>query len=249
VRGFHSQKQRKKSLSALFFANFLAGLIPEGEKTNHWRCRSSKLEEKSGFDRKSEVWYNPLGKANSFLRIDQKHFVGGNMLDINLIRTNPEKVKNALLKKVDSVDLDTIIELDAKKKHISSESESLKALRNMVSNEIQKLKSSKQSVTEKIDEMKAVGEKIKKLDDELNTIESELNGILSTLPNIPPEDVPAGGKENNIVLRNVGEKPSIDSNFMNHVDLAKKLNLIDYERGAKLGGSGFSSLSVAPLSV
>ncbi len=87
--------------------------------------------------------------------------------------------------------------------------------------------------------MKAVSDTIKHLDEELKSVETKMNDFISVLPNLPDADVVAGGKENNEVISVYGEKPEFAFKFKDHVDLATSLNLIDYERGVKLGGNGF----------
>lgn len=155
------------------------------------------------------------------------------MLDINKIRNNKEEVKKALLKRVklENLDLDTIIVLDDKRKQLLTEVEKLKAERNQ--------KSKTKPSPEVIAQMKEVGEKIKNLDSEVMRVEEELKEKLSELPNMPAEDVLPGGKENNKVIRSFGKKPVFDFTPKDHVELATTLNLIDYERGAKIAGSGF----------
>jgi len=155
------------------------------------------------------------------------------MLDINNIRDHKEDVKKALLKRLKSEDinLEAPILLDDKRKQLLTEVEVLKAERN---------KNSKTKPTpEIIEEMKKVGEQIKELDTQITATEKELKEVLSALPNLPADDVIAGGKEQNAVLRQFGKKPSFAFEAKDHVDLATSLELIDYERGAKLSGSGF----------
>jgi seryl-tRNA synthetase len=155
------------------------------------------------------------------------------MLDINKIREDKEEIKKSLLKRLDEqdFDLDAIVALDDKRKKLLTEVEVLKAERN------------KQSKTkpspEIIEKLKAVGEQIKRLDDEVRSVENELKEKLSSLPNITAPDVVAGGKENNKVLRQFGKKPKFDFQPKDHVQLATDLDIIDYERGAKMSGAGF----------
>lgn len=155
------------------------------------------------------------------------------MLDINKIRNNKEEVKKALLKRLKEVDfdLDEVITLDDNRKKLLTDVEQLKSERN---------KNSKTKPTpEMIEQMKALGEKIKELDDQIKKTEEELREKLSALPNTPADDVVSGGKENNKVLRTFGKKPNIAFTPKDHVELATDLNLIDYERGVKMSGSGF----------
>lgn len=155
------------------------------------------------------------------------------MLDINQIRSNKEEVKRALLKRLKEgdFDLDSIIALDEKRRKLLMEVEALKAERN---------KNSKEKPTEDVIlKMKTVGDKIKELDKEIGGVESELNGRLSELPNTPAGDVAPGGKENNKVIKTFGKKPAFKFQAKDHVQLAKDLDIIDYERGVKIAGRGF----------
>ena len=77
------------------------------------------------------------------------------------------------------------------------------------------------------------------MDDELRDIERKIHDFLAALPNIPADDVVAGGKENNQVVRTFGEKPKFNFEPKNHVDLVTSLGLVDYDRGVKIGGTGF----------
>ena len=113
------------------------------------------------------------------------------MLDINKIREQKEEVKKALLKRMESVDLDIIISLDDKRKKLIQETDELKSERNKYS----KTKPSE----EIIKKMRELGEKIKKFDEDLENVEKEFKEKLSELPNIPADDVLPGGKENNKV--------------------------------------------------
>ena len=162
------------------------------------------------------------------------------MLDINLIRNNPEKVKAALLKKLDEVDFTELLESDQKRRNILVEVEALKNQRNTISKQVGVLKAKKLDVDPGLfEEVKNITEKIEGYEKELETIEGEINTYLQILPNIPDDDVLPGGKENNIILRTFGEKPDFDFEPKSHIDLCKMHSLIDYDRGVKLSGNGF----------
>ncbi|MBU3895908.1 serine--tRNA ligase [Patescibacteria group bacterium] len=151
------------------------------------------------------------------------------MLDINKIRDNKEEVGRSLSKRTTDFDLDEILSIDDKRKELLSKVELLKAKRN---------KESRQKPTpEAILELKKLGDTIKTLDDQVRQTELSLKEKLSVLPNIVADDVPEGNKENNKVIKVFGKKPEFLGK--NHVQLAQDLNLIDYERGAKMSGSGF----------
>lgn len=153
------------------------------------------------------------------------------MLDINLIREKTKEVEKALLKRIDSVNLESIIKLDDERKILITKVDEMKAERN---------KSSKgKPDPEEIKKMKTLSEEIKKLDEELKNLEEKLKEKMGELPNIPADGVPAGGKENNKVIKTFAEKPKFNFTPKDHVELATSLNLIDYKRAAKMSGSGF----------
>ena len=161
------------------------------------------------------------------------------MLDINRIRNNPEEVKNALLKRMDAVDFTELLQWDKQRRELIVLNDEKKAKRNKVSNDVPRLKKEGKDVSQLFQEMKTLSDDIKQNDEKLREIEDKIHDYLSALPNIPAEDVIAGGKESNEVLRVWGEKPVFDFETKNHVDLATDLNLIDYERGVKIGGNSF----------
>ena len=161
------------------------------------------------------------------------------MLDLNLIRENPEKIKNALLKRMDNVDFTELLQWDKDRRELIANVDGLKNKQNTVSKEIPALKEQGKDVTEYYGEMKNLSNKIKELDQELNAISDKIQTFMAALPNLPDDDVVAGGKENNKPIREWGKKPEFDFKFKDHVELAKNLDLIDYERGVKLAGNGF----------
>ena len=155
------------------------------------------------------------------------------MLDIKLIKDKRGEVERALLKRMarNALNLDGIIKLDDTRRDIIIKLEALKAERN---------KNSKVKPTQEIiEQMKKVGEETRELEINLKKTEDQLKEQLSELPNIPADDVLPGGKENNKVIKTFGQKPKPDFKLIDHVNLATKLDLIDYERGVKIAGSGF----------
>lgn len=162
------------------------------------------------------------------------------MLDLELIREKPDEVKDALLKKIDDVDFTKLIEADDERRKLIREIEVLKNKKNKVSKEISQIKSNGGNVDEAcFKEMKEVSNEISKLEEKLLPIKEKIETFLEALPNIPDSDVLPGGKENNKVVRVHGEKPQFNFTPKDHVELAKNLNLIDYERGTRLSGNGF----------
>ncbi len=161
------------------------------------------------------------------------------MLDLKLITEDPEKVKASLAKKGCIVDFTEIIALDKERKKIMAETEALKAERNKVSAEIPKLKKEGKPVDGIFARMREIGEKIAAGDAKINEYQTNINDFVAKLPNIPDDDLLAGEKENNKVLRVFGEKPEFSFEAKNHVDICTRLGIIDYERGVKLSGNGY----------
>jgi len=163
------------------------------------------------------------------------------MLDIKLIRENPEEVKAKLTTRGNHAgQIDQILELDKRRREIIQEVERLKSLRNSVSLEIAKLKKSGGEAGQLITDMKNTSDEIKTFDEKLAGIEKEISLILYDIPNIPHESVPIGkNAEENVQVRVWGEKPTGDFNYLDHVELGKKNDIINFEIGAKISGSGF----------
>ena len=124
-------------------------------------------------------------------------------------------------------------------KEIIAEGEALKAERNRINKEIPRLKKEGADVSAVMAQMRESGEKVKSLDEELRQVEAKIEEFVAALPNLPADDVVAGGKENNQVVKVFGEKPVFNFEAKNHVDLCTSLGLIDYERGVKLAGNGY----------
>lgn len=167
------------------------------------------------------------------------------MLDLKFIRENPEIVRQGILNKNEKDRVDEVLKLDKKRREIISKSEELKSKRNQVSAKIPQLKKAGEDVSELLSEMKQVSDKITELDSELKKIESDLENILLFIPNIPHKSVPVGkSSEDNIEVRRWlpdGFSFELENGFkpLDHIELGKKLNILDFERGAKISGSGF----------
>ena len=168
------------------------------------------------------------------------------MLDINLLRENPDIVRKALQdRQSDPAPVDAILQLDEKRRTLLNEVEQLKAERNVVSKEIGKMKDATERQS-KIEAMRVVGDKIAELDKEVAGVESELNYLMSTLPNIPDPRTPYGKDDSeNPVIKTVGEPRKFDFTPLPHWDLGPALGIIDFERGTKLTGSRFYVLQKA----
>ncbi|MFA7360010.1 MAG: serine--tRNA ligase [Candidatus Kapaibacterium sp.] len=163
------------------------------------------------------------------------------MLDIKLIRENPELVKEKLsLRNEEPSVIEKVQTADSKRLEVIKKSETLKELRNKVSDEIGVMKKSKADATEKIAEMKKVSDEIKVLDAELRSIEEEVEQLLYYIPALPAEGVPLGkSADENVEVKVWGEKKNFPFKVKDHIELTKKLDILDFERGAKITGSGF----------
>jgi seryl-tRNA synthetase len=167
------------------------------------------------------------------------------MLDITLIREQPDLVKAGLQKRqMDPGLVDQARDLDARRRELLQQVEALKAERNAVSKEISTMKD-KAAKDAKIAEMRGVGDKIDALDAELSRIDADFEAVISVIPNIPEDRVPAGGEENNIVAKEWGDKPKFDFAARPHWELGEQLGIINFEQGVNITGSRFYVLSGA----
>ena len=162
------------------------------------------------------------------------------MLDIALIREQPELVKAALLSRnEDPAQVDIILALDARRRKLLQEVEALRAERNHVSKEISRLKD-KVERGRLIAEMRQVGDRISELEARLREVEPDLKAAMLAMPNPPHASVPVGPDEtHNPVLREQGEPREFDFEPVAHWDLGPELGILDFERGVKLSGSRF----------
>ena len=161
------------------------------------------------------------------------------MLDLKRIQENKEHIKELLARKGYDADLDALLSIDEKRRKAVSYVETLKAQRNKVSAEIPALKKAGKPVDDIFAEMRKLGEEIAEKDAEAKELEQKAFDMLCVMPNIPDEDLKSGEKENNEVIKVVGEKPEFSFKPQNHVDICTKLGIIDYQRGVKLSGGGF----------
>ncbi|HZJ85313.1 MAG TPA: serine--tRNA ligase [Syntrophomonadaceae bacterium] len=163
------------------------------------------------------------------------------MLDYKLIRANPELVKDGLSKRNIADGLEKYIELDEDRRKILIEVEELKKFRNSSSQEVGRLKKAGQDPTEIMEKVRQVGQEIKEYDDKLKVMEKELEDIILTLPNLPHESVPIGlDEESNEEIRKWGEPPHFDFAPLPHWDIGTNLDILDFERAAKLSGARFT---------
>ncbi len=168
------------------------------------------------------------------------------MLDIKLIREQPQMVKEALLKRqMETSIIDQILEVDTQRRKLLIEVETLKAERNSVSKEISQASNAAER-GQKIISMREVGNQISSLDEKVHLLEENQFNLVASVPNIPDADVPLGKDDkDNPVIRTVGEIPSFDFTPQPHWDLGPQLGIINFDQGVKITGSRFYILSGA----
>ena len=163
------------------------------------------------------------------------------MINIELIRQNPDQVRQDLGRKgEDPLVVDTLIELDKKRRESNQILDNLREQRNITSKDIAKLIRQGENATGAKESTRLLGDSIKDAEESLRKYNDELNQLLLTIPNPPSQEVPDGeGEQDNVVVRveNLNTKPA--NNFRPHWELSELLGLVDMERGAKLSGSRF----------
>ncbi|WP_320046209.1 serine--tRNA ligase [uncultured Ilyobacter sp.] len=163
------------------------------------------------------------------------------MLDLRYMRDNIEFLKGMLKNRNATVDLDHFEQLDAERRDLLTEVEALKHKRNNVSHEVGRLKREKKDASHIISEMGEVSSRIKELDSKLSEIDEKLQYYQMTIPNVYHESTPVGkDEEDNILVRTWGEPTEFGYEPKNHWELGEELGILDFERGAKLGGARFT---------
>ena len=165
------------------------------------------------------------------------------MLDLKYIRENPELVKRGIINKNEKSRIDEILELDRQRREMILATDELKTRRNQASQQVAQLKKSGGDASAIITEMKTVSDSIAENDRKLNEIEKQLQDMLMYIPNLPHSSVPVGktAEENVEVRQWLPESFSFkqEEKAIDHIELGKKLKILDFERGAKISGSGF----------
>ena len=163
------------------------------------------------------------------------------MLDIKLLREQPDLVKDGIRKKGEDPSLvDAVLQLDEHRRALIQKTESLKSRKNQVSTQVARMKANKEDASAIIAEMRQVSDEIKSIDEELKGIEEKQRGVLLTIPNVPHASVPLGkSPADNQVIATWGEPPVIDFPPKPHWELMEKLGIIDFPRGTKITGAGF----------
>ena len=163
------------------------------------------------------------------------------MLDIRLIRTQPEVVKAALARRKMDIDVDKLLELDGQKREILYQVEQIKAKQNEVSKKIPAMKKAGEDVTPIFAEMKELSEKIKQDDEKVKELDELIDDIMYSIPNIPNDEVPDGDTdEDNIEIRKFMEPTKFDFEPKAHWDVGADLDILDAERAGKVTGARFT---------
>ena len=163
------------------------------------------------------------------------------MLDIKFLRQNIDFVRKKMLERGQEVNLNAFIALDEKRRSVLQEVENLRNERNTASKEIGEKKKRKQDASEIIARISDVSNRIKELDESLKKIEEDLGNILMVIPNVPHESVAYGtSSEDNLVIREWGEKPKFDFTPKPHWEIGEDLKILDFTRGAKITGARFT---------
>lgn len=163
------------------------------------------------------------------------------MIDIKRIVENKEEVEKALSKrmKVEDMHLDEIIDLYNKRKEVLKEYESKRAQQNSFNSRIAGIEKGSEEFKKLISDLKVLSENVKELEKRVDELTNKLTSLVEVLPNIPDEDVVAGEKEANQVIKVVGEKPIFNFPIKDHVELGESLGLFDLERAVKISGNNF----------
>ncbi len=163
------------------------------------------------------------------------------MLDIKLVRENPDKINELLKRRNPELSIDKVLEIDVERRKTQTEADELRSLRKNESQKIGELKKQGQNTDKVQEEVRVIGEKIKVLEEKETELDTKQRDLLLNIPNTPCETAPIGNSEEaNVVKKTVGEivKPAFGQKP--HWDLAVEKNLVDFERGVKISQSRFS---------
>jgi len=162
------------------------------------------------------------------------------MLDITLIRTDPEAVRRSLERKGEAADVDRLLHIDTRRRALVTERDEMRNRRNALSKEVGRVKSAGGDADDLMAESKLLGERIRSIETDLADADQALQDALLSTPNLPADDVPDGsGPDDNVLVRSWGEPAEYDVEPLPHWDLGENLGILDLARGAKIAGSGF----------
>lgn len=162
------------------------------------------------------------------------------MLDIKLIRNDPEGIEAKLKTKDPTVCVSSVLKIDEEIRHIKSEVEKLKNIKNQNAKQIGEKKRKGEDVTDLLKEVEGARDEIQKLDHRLAELEITFQEKVAYFPNLPMDDIKVSlDPKENVCIKTFGEKPTFSFEAKNHLELNEKLNLFDFKRGAKIGGTGW----------
>ncbi|NQU27682.1 MAG: serine--tRNA ligase [Candidatus Marinimicrobia bacterium] len=162
------------------------------------------------------------------------------MLSITKFRTDPDLIAAGILAKGETVNIDEIIKLDEKYRNQVTELNAMRAERNQTSEQIARQKRAGEDASVAIKAMRELSDKIKSTELETGDILTEINNKMEYIPNLPHKSVPRGqDATDNVIVREWGQEPEFDFKPLNHLQLGTDLELFDFNRGAKISGSGF----------
>ena len=162
------------------------------------------------------------------------------MLDIKLIRENPEKINELLKRRNPELSVDKVLEIDVERRKIQTQADELRALRKAESQKIGEMKKKGENTDKIQEEVRELGDKIKAFEEQQTELDEKQRNLLLTIPNIPDENTPIGANdEANVVRKVVGEvkKPAFEQKA--HWDLVTEKDIVDFERGVKISQSRF----------
>ena len=164
------------------------------------------------------------------------------MLDLRFVRNNPDVVRQSLINRNMGTELiDKLLEYDKSWRECSVEGDKLKHERNVVVKDVGDLKRQKKDASAQVERMRVISDRIKEIDDKIRGYKADINEIMLNIPNIPSPTTPIGKDENdNSVIRVVGEPRNFEFPPLPHWDIGENLDILDFERGAKIAGQGFT---------
>ena len=162
------------------------------------------------------------------------------MLDIKLMRREPERVAKAVGRRGKEIDMKPFLEADEKHREVIAQIEELQSQRNAKSKEVGQRKRNGESADDLMAEVSAINEKIKTLDETKTALEAQVREFMISIPNMPDDSIPDGGEDDYRVERNWGEPRQFDFEPKAHWDLGVDLGILDFDRAAKVTGSRFT---------
>ena len=163
------------------------------------------------------------------------------MFDINLIRNDAEAVKRGLQRKQMNVDVGRILDMDSRRRQMVTERDELRKERNELSKQVGKVKAQGGDADAVMAASRELGERVKNLETEISGLDEAIDAFLMDVPNLPADDVPDGkDAQDNKVVGGAGEVPQFDFAPQAHWDLGPALGILDFDRAAKISGSGFN---------